>query len=111
MESQYSLSVILRKRNLYIQKLKQWNEYIDEMVEKNQWFKALQSGMLIYQSKIKMLACISPSLRSRQMEMKPVLEKVAFTYIMFLLKPIDIHHKLSYKDLQQQVKLVMGKMG
>jgi len=38
--------------------------------------------------------------------MKAMLEKISFTYIMFLLKPIDIEHTLSYNDLVKQIKLV-----
>jgi hypothetical protein len=32
--------------------------------------------------------------------MKEVLEKVAFTYVMFLLKPIDIEHAVGFEELQ-----------
>lgn len=39
--------------------------------------------------------------------MKAMLEKISFTYIMFLLKPIDINHTLSYEELLKQIKLVM----
>ena len=36
-----------------------------------------------------------------------MMEKIAFTYVMFLLKPIDIHQSLSLDDQLVQVRLVI----
>jgi hypothetical protein len=46
--------------------------------------------MLIYQGNLKILAGVPSSLSKRQSDMKQMMEKIAFTYVMFLLKPIDI---------------------
>lgn len=45
----YSNGIIsLRKGRMYIERLQTWEEFLDALVQKNQWFKALFSGMLIY---------------------------------------------------------------
>lgn len=49
--------------------------------------------MLIYQGQIKILGKVASSMITRNKEMRETLEKLAFTHIMFLVKPIDITMK------------------
>lgn len=38
----------LKHGKLFLNKLKTWNNFLDELIQKNRWFEALQAGMRIY---------------------------------------------------------------
>ncbi|CAD8211422.1 unnamed protein product [Paramecium octaurelia] len=94
--------VSLRKNNILIERLQTWNEYLEDLIEKNQWEKAMHQGMLIYQGQIKILSEIASSLQARQEQMSQMFQKIAFTHIMFALKPLDI--PLSQQEKENKIK-------
>ncbi|CAD8193089.1 unnamed protein product [Paramecium octaurelia] len=94
--------VSLRKNNILIERLQTWNEYLEDLIEKNQWEKAMHQGMLIYQGQIKILSEIASSLSARQEQMSQMFQKIAFTHIMFALKPLDI--PLSQQEKENKIK-------
>ncbi|CAD8126409.1 unnamed protein product [Paramecium sonneborni] len=94
--------VSLRKNNILLERLQTWNEYLDDLIEKNQWEKAMHQGMLIYQGQIKILSEIASSLSARQEQMSQMFQKIAFTHIMFALKPLDV--PLSQQEKENKIK-------
>ncbi|CAD8212021.1 unnamed protein product [Paramecium pentaurelia] len=94
--------VSLRKNNILIERLQTWSEYLEDLIEKNQWEKAMHQGMLIYQGQIKILSEIASSLSARQEQMSQMFQKIAFTHIMFALKPLDI--PLSQLEKENKIK-------
>lgn len=53
---------MLSNGNMYLNRLKSWDQFLNDLVQKNQWFRALHTGMLIYQGQVKFLANVPTSL-------------------------------------------------
>ncbi|KAM3139411.1 hypothetical protein pb186bvf_008436 [Paramecium bursaria] len=99
--------VTIKQEKIYLQRLQTWKEFLELFLQKNKYLAALHSGMLIYQGTLRIIADIPSSFSERQLIMKNDLEKIGFTYILFILNKVDEKElPLQYEELCREIKKV-----